>query len=67
MLDNYDFSDSRPNPYVKRERKAVTMNLDATAIDYFKNLAAETGIPYQNLINLYLVQCARENKRLMFA
>lgn len=66
MLDNYDFSQSRPNPYAKRERRAVTMNLDETAIDYFKRLSAETGIPYQNLINLYLVQCAREQKKLMF-
>lgn len=67
MLDNYDFSSSRPNPYVKRERKAVTMNLDETAIDYFKAMAAQTGIPYQNLINLYLVQCAREGKKLVFS
>ncbi|NMN01364.1 antitoxin [Bifidobacterium sp. DSM 109958] len=67
MLDNYDFSESRPNPYVKRERKAVTMNLDQVAIDYFKNMAAETGIPYQNLINLYLVQCAREDRKLVFS
>lgn len=66
MLDNYDFSSSRSNPYVKRERKAVTMNLDETAIDYFKAMAAQTGIPYQNLINLYLVQCAREGKKLAF-
>ena len=66
MLDNYDFSQSRPNPYAKRERRAVTMNLDETAIDYFKRLSIETGIPYQNLINLYLVQCAREQKKLMF-
>ena len=26
-----------------------------------------TGIPYQNLINLYLVQCAEEKKVLAFA
>lgn len=67
MLDNYDFSNSKPNPYVKRERKAVTMNLDTTVIDYFKSMAAETGMPYQSLINLYLTQCAQEKKRLRFA
>jgi hypothetical protein len=26
-------------------------------IEYFKALAEETGIPYQNLINLYLREC----------
>ena len=67
MRDDYDFSDSKPNPYVRRERKAVTMSLDTAAIDYFKELAAETGMPYQSLINLYLVQCAQERKRLRFA
>ena len=35
--------------------------------DYFKEEAARTGIPYQNLINLYLVQCAEEKKILAFA
>ena len=26
----------------------------------------ETGIPYQSLINLYLVQCVKKKKRLPF-
>ncbi len=34
----------------------------ADVIEYFKNLAAETGIPYQNLINLYLRECAQTGK-----
>lgn len=34
---------------------------------YFKSLAEETGISYQNLINLFLVQCAQEKKRPVFA
>lgn len=50
-----------------REKKPVTINLDTGAVAYFKSLAAETGIAYQNLINLYLVQCAREKKRPVFA
>lgn len=50
-----------------REKKPVTINLDTGAVSYFKSLAAETGIAYQNLINLYLVQCARERKRPVFA
>jgi hypothetical protein len=33
-------------------------------IEYFKGLAEETGIPYQNLINLYLRECAHSHKRL---
>lgn len=67
MRAEYDFSQSRSNPYVKRERKAVTMRIDIEAIDYFKEEAARTGIPYQSLMNLYLVQCAEEGKTLAFA
>ncbi len=67
MRTEYDFTDSKPNPYAKRERKAVTIRLDLQAIDYFKDESTRTGIPYQSLINLYLVQCAEEKRHLSFA
>ena len=66
MRDEYDFSNSVANPYAKKARKQVTMNLDVDVIDYFKAQGAETGIPYQRLINLYLSQCAAEDKKLAF-
>jgi hypothetical protein len=34
------------------------------AIEYFKWLAEQNGIPYQNLINLYLRECAEAGKTL---
>ena len=66
MKPEYDLTNARPNPYLEKLRRPVTMNLDAYAIDYFKREADRTGIPYQRLINLYLVQCAREQKRVEF-
>jgi predicted DNA binding CopG/RHH family protein len=54
-------------PWYAKSKKPVTINLDNGAILYFKNLAEETGISYQNLINLFLVQCAKEKKRPVFA
>ncbi|MBO6131678.1 MAG: antitoxin [Treponema sp.] len=54
-------------PWYAKTKKPVTINLDIGAISYFKELAEETGIDYQNLMNLYLVQCAREKKRPVFA
>ena len=33
-------------------------------IEHFKRMAEETGIPYQNLINLYLSECAHSGKKL---
>jgi len=64
MKKEYDFSDSVRNPYSKYFRKQVTMRLGNDVIEYFKALAKETGIPYQNLINLYLRECAHSGKKL---
>ncbi len=59
-----DFTDSVRNPYAKHFRKQVTMRLGVDVIEYFKALARETGVPYQNLINLYLSDCAHSGKKL---
>lgn len=67
MRAEYDLTNARPNPYIEKLRRPVTMNLDTFAIDYFKREADRTGVPYQRLINLYLLQCAREGKKLAFA
>ena len=64
MRDEYDFSNARPNPYVKKLKSQVTINLDVDTIEYFKRQAASTGIPYQTLINLYLADCVRNNRQL---
>lgn len=63
MRSEYDFSQSRKNPYVKQLKRQITIRLDATAVDYFKSMAAELGMPYQNLINLYLRDCATHKRR----
>jgi len=64
MKKEYDFSKAKKNPYAKRLKRRVTIRLDGPIIDYFKELAAETGIPYQTLINLYLRDCAESKKEL---
>jgi len=64
MKKEYDFSDSVRNPYAKYFRKQVTMRLGTDVISYFKIMAHETGVPYQNLINLYLRECAQSGKKL---
>jgi len=64
MRARYDFTESVKNPYLRKTKRQVTIRLDADTIDYFKGLAAQSGIPYQNLINLYLRDCAAEKKRL---
>jgi uncharacterized protein (DUF4415 family) len=63
MRKGYDFSKARRNPYAKRLKKQLTIRLDADTLAYFRELAEETGIAYQTLINLYLRECAKERKR----
>ena len=67
MRDEYDFSDSQPNPYAKQLRKQITIRLGVDVIAYFKALAEETGLPYQSLINLYLRDCAASGRKLNMA
>jgi predicted DNA binding CopG/RHH family protein len=50
MKKEYDFSKLRElkNSYSSK-KKAVGINLSPEVVDYFKELAAETGLPYQKL------------------
>ena len=66
MRKEYDFRKSKKNPYAKQLKQQVTILLDKEAVLYFKKLAAETGVAYQVLINLYLKDCAQSKKRLSF-
>jgi predicted DNA binding CopG/RHH family protein len=63
MRREYDFSKSRKNPYTKLLKKQITIRIEEETIDYFKRLAAESGIPYQNLMNMFLRECANSKKR----
>ena len=63
MRKSYDFSEGRRNPHARKLKKQVTIRLDSDTLAYFKNLAEETGIPYQTLINLYFRDCATAKKR----
>jgi predicted DNA binding CopG/RHH family protein len=64
MRKKYDFSKSSKNPYANKVKKQITIRLDEDTIEYFKNMSEEAGIPYQNLINLYLRDCAGNNRKL---
>lgn len=51
------------NPYIGK-KKAVGINLSPEVIDYFKKMADQTGVPYQKLIDLYLLDCVKRRKKL---
>ena len=69
MLEEYDIDklNPRPNPYAKELKKQITIKIAPSIIDYFKSESMETGIPYQTLINLYLVDCVKSKRKLEIA
>jgi len=67
MRKEYDFSKAKSNPYIKKLRKQISIRIDMDTINYFKKQAEETGIAYQNLMNLYLSDCAIHSKQINIA
>ena len=68
MKKEYDFSKmkGRRNPYAGRLKKPVTIRLGFDVVDYFKEMGDQMGIPYQNLINLYLRDCVQAHRKIQW-
>ncbi len=66
MNKEYDLKNmkSRKNPYINRLKEQITIRIDKDTITYFKELSEKNGLPYQSLINLYLRDCAKEQRKL---
>ena len=66
MREEYDIKSLNPrkNPYAKKLKQQITINIECSTIKYFKEQSRSTGIPYQVLINLYLSDCATKKKEL---
>jgi predicted DNA binding CopG/RHH family protein len=64
MRDSYDFSNAKKNPYINKLKRQITIRLDEETIGYFKRMSEESGIKYQQLINLYLADCAKKQLKL---
>jgi predicted DNA binding CopG/RHH family protein len=61
MREEYDFSQSVQNPYAKKVKKQISLNVDVDTIEYFKVLSVKMGLPYQTLINSFLTDCAKRH------
>lgn len=66
MKEEYDLSQMkfRKNPYASKLKKSVTIRLGEDIVGYFKEMAEDTGVPYQSLINLYLRDCVRQHRTI---
>lgn len=62
--EEIDFSNAIRSPFPKLFKQQVTINLANTVVEYFKKQAEEVGIPYQTLINLFLLKCVEEKRTI---
>ena len=67
MREEYNFKNARRNPYIKKEKQQITINLNSDVIIYFKQQSELSGIPYQTLINLYLSDCVAKKRELQLS
>ncbi len=56
-------SDRKSN-YLGVDPYFLTIRMGADIIAYFKAMAKEMGVPYQNLINLYLRDCVQAHRKI---
>ena len=68
MRAEYEFSKmkGRRNPYARLLKKPVTIRLGADVVEYFKSMAKQLGVPYQNLMNLYLRDCVQSHRHIQW-
>lgn len=68
MKSEYDLANmkSRPNPFAQQLKRQVTLPLRIDVIDFFEKKAKEKGISYQELIDLYLQDCVKNDQELFF-
>ena len=64
MKKQYNFEKGQKNPYSEQLKKKVTLNLSEEVLNYFKLLSEETSVPYQTLINFYLLDCVKNKKKM---
>lgn len=64
MKSEYDFSKGKKNPYAKNLKKQITINISEEVLEYFKEMSEKTSIPYQSLINFYLLDCVKNKKKI---
>ena len=64
MKKEYNFSKLKEVKSPVKDKKSIGINLNHEVIDYFKTISKETGIPYQQLINFYLLDCVKKQKKL---
>ena len=68
MRKAYEFAKmkGRRDPYARLLKKPVTIRRGADVVEYFKSMAKRLGVPYQNLMNLYLRDCVQSHRHIQW-
>lgn len=59
MKAEYDFSKAIKNPYYNASNQ-ISMSLSQETLKYFKDLAKSKGVSFEEIIALFLNDCARK-------
>lgn len=60
--NNYD--NASKGSFTGNRRKQISINIDVDTMAYFQAMSADSGIPIQILISIYLSDCAKNKKQL---
>jgi hypothetical protein len=65
MKKEYDFSKMKEvkNPFPKMAKSYEGVKIKPIVLKYFKKMSKKVGLPYDQLINLYLLDCVRNKKK----
>ncbi len=64
MICDKDFFLNREDTKDTKVREEIEITSEGEVVDYFRNLAEETDILYQTLINFYLRDFVRSQRKL---
>ena len=67
LYDDFDIVIITARDEHRHEGKYTGEMMKKDTIDYFKKMSEETGMPYQNIINYYLLECVKEKKHMEVA
>ncbi len=65
MKKEYDFSKMKEikNPY-SGTKKSTGIKIRPVVLKYFEKMSKEVGLPYEQIIHLYLLDCVKNKRKI---
>ena len=53
-------------PWYDRQKQPISIDIDVAVVNYFKRLAVDAGVSYQELMKMFLTECAHKKEKPVF-